>query len=201
MAKFTKDAQETINRLKAINYDEPYWNEKEVIKCFERQYEILGVKMPEVQVADNMLIGFEIALGAARGAAWGAARDAARDAARGAAWDAARGAAWDAAWGAAWDAALDAARGAARDAALDAARGAARDAAWGAALRNTGLKDSATLKFIEVTTQDLKALENGLGFYFPMRDKLILVPMPRMIMNDQILHYDHGKAVEWKDGT
>jgi hypothetical protein len=47
----------------------------------------------------------------------------------------------------------------------------------------------------------LKALENGLGYYFPMKDNLILVPIPRMIMTGQTLHYDHGKAVEWKDGT
>jgi len=167
-----KSAQEVIDRLKAINYDEPYWNEAEVIKAFEKQSELLGTKMPEIQIADNMLIGFELA------------------------WDAAWGAAWDAARGAAWGAARGAARDAARDAAWDAAWDAARDAAS----RNTGLTDEATIKWIQISDQELKALENGLGYFFPMRDKLILVPMPRMILNGDRLHFDHGKAVEWKDG-
>jgi hypothetical protein len=157
------------------------------------------------------------AWGAARGAAWGAAWDAARDAAWDAARDAACGAAWGAArgaaWGAAWDAARGAARGAARDAAWDAARGAARGAAWGAArgaawgaargigALNTGLKDEATLKYVEIDMEIFKALENGLGFFFPMKDKLVLVPTPRMIIAGDRLHYDQGKAVEWPDGT
>jgi len=168
MSEINKSAQEVIDRLKAINYDEPYWNEKKVIKAFEKQYELLGVDMPKVEIADNMMIGYQLATDAA--------------------WDAARGAAWDAAW--------DAARGAAWDAAWDAARGAAR----GAAARNTGLTDAATLKWIKVSEQELIALEGGLGYFFPMKDKLILVPMPRMIMVGETLHYDHGMAVQWKDG-
>ena len=106
-------------------------------------------------------------------AAWGAAWDAARDAA----WDAAWGAAWDAAWGAAWD------------------------AARGAAVINTGLKDTATRKYIVIETEILKALENGLSWYFPMKDKLILIPLPKFSFDKQNrLHSVKKPAVDWKRG-
>jgi hypothetical protein len=57
------------------------------------------------------------------------------------------------------------------------------------------------LKYAEIELEMLQALENGLGFYFPMKDKLILVPTPRMIISNGSLHYDHGKAVEWANGV
>lgn len=210
MSQFTKEAQDVIDRLAAINYDEPYWNEAEVIKCFERQYKLFGLEMPKIEIADNMLVGYQLARDAAwdaaRRAAWGAAQRAAQrasqDAARDAAWDAAQDASRGAAWGAARDASRNASQDASRGAAWDAAWGAAQGAAQDAASLNTGLSDAATLKWIDVSQEELKALENGLGFFFPMQDKLILVPMPRIIMeNNATLHYDHGKAVEWKDGT
>src|SRR5690606_35820210 len=97
---------------------------------------------------------------------------------------AAMGAAWGAAWGAARDAAWVAAMDAAMDAAMGAARDAARDAAWGAGAQNTGLQDDATLKLIAIESKILKALEMGLGFFFPMKDKLILVPVPKMKIVD-----------------
>jgi hypothetical protein len=235
MEKFTAAAQAVIDRLVAINYDEPYWNPEEVIKCFERQYRKLGVKMPEVEIADDMLIGFKLATdsvnrtgrawgakrGAARGAAWdaawdaawgatrdatwGAARDATQDAAQDAAWGAARGAARDATWGAAQDATQDAAWGATQDAAWGATWGAARDAAWdaawGATFLNVAPDDPKVLEFIEISNEELKAMENGLGVFFPMEDRLILVPIPRMIIASERLHYDHGMAVQWGNGV
>ena len=193
MAEMNAAAQEVIDRIKAINYDEPHWNEAKVVEAFEAQYKLLGVDMPTVTVADNMMIGYQVSWVAARDAAWVAARDAAWDAARDAA--ARDAAARDAAArGAAW---VAAALVAARDAAWDVAG----DVARGEAARNTGLTDDATLKWIEISERELIALENGLGYFFPMKDKLILVPMPRMIMVGDALHYDHGKAVEWRDGT
>jgi len=161
MATFTPQAQDIIDRLAALNYDEPYWNEAKVIEHLENHYSLLGVSMPQVEVADNMVVGYQLARGAARDAAWDAARDAA--------------------WGA--------------------ARGAARDAASAAQFANWHPEEPVILKWITIQTELLKALENGLGFYFPMRDKLILVPIPRMILAAERLHYDHGKAVSWSDGT
>ncbi len=93
-------------------------------------------------------------------------------------------------------------RDAARDAAWGAAWGAARDAAWGAGAVNTGLRDEATLKFISIEAPLLEALEAGLGFFFPMRDILILVPTPKFSFNPLTqLHNDKIKAVEWRDGS
>jgi len=207
------EVKSLLKRLEAINYDEPYWNESKVIEHVSKQYELLGLEAPKIEIAENWDAARDAAWGAARGAAWDAARDAARGAAWGAAWDAARdaarGAAWgaarDAAWGAARGAAWDAARGAAWDAARDAARGAARDAARGAANTVGALyalpDDPEVQKFVQIEMEMFKALENGLGIYFPMKEKLILAPIPRMIMQGERLHYDHGKAVEWKDGT
>ncbi len=87
----------------------------------------------------------------------------------------------DAAWGAAWDA--------------------ARDAAWGAASINTGLKDVATKKYIAVENETLKALENGLSWYFPMKDKLVLVPIPKFSFDEENrLHSENDAAVDWKGG-
>ena len=34
-----------------------------------------------------------------------------------------------------------------------------------------------------------------------MQDKLILIPIPRIIIVGDTLHYDHGKAVSWDNGT
>ena len=192
MEKINKQAQEVIDRIKKVtqNYGE-IWNEKEVIECMGGYYKELGIEIPKKIEIGNLVFGFTTA----RDAAWGAAWDAARDAARGAAWDAA----WDAAWGAAWDAAWDAARGAAWGAAWDAAWGAAWDAAWGAACLNTNLKNEKILKFIAIENWILKALENGLGWYFPMKDKLILVPMPKLRINENNqLHSEINPAVEWK---
>jgi len=99
-------------------------------------------------------------------------------------------------------AARDAARGAAGDAAWDAARGAARDATWDAAAINTGLKDPATIKFIQIETKLLEALENGLGWFFPMRDQLVIVPFPELKLDEQErLHSENSKAVIWPDKT
>ena len=87
-------------------------------------------------------------------------------------------------------------------AAADAARGAAWGAAWDAAAINTGLKDKATLKLIAIETQTLKALENGLAWYFPMQDKLILVPLPEFSFDEeQKLHAENKPAIYWKGGA
>jgi hypothetical protein len=51
MAAINKAAQAVIDRLAAVNYDEPYWNEEKVIEAFRRQYEVLGIPMPEVEVS------------------------------------------------------------------------------------------------------------------------------------------------------
>ena len=75
MATFTPQAQDIIDRLAALNYDEPYWNEAKVIEHLENHYSLLGVSMPQVEVADNMVVGYQLARGAARDAAWDAARD------------------------------------------------------------------------------------------------------------------------------
>ena len=172
---FTPEAQDVINRLERATqtYGE-VWNEKEVTKAMQDYYRELGVTMPKVFCADDMVIGYKECTGAA--------------------WDAAL----DAAWGAAWDAARGAARGAAWDAARDAARGAAWDAAWGAAAANN-IDIPECRKLVAIERNLLRALENGLGFFFPMQDKLILVPVPKLRLNEQkMLHSDRSPAVEWK---
>lgn len=86
--------------------------------------------------------------------------------------------------------------------AYKAARNAAWDAARGAATINTNLTDEKTLKFISIELPLLEALENGLGFFFPMQDKLILVPCPKITVNNKIrVHNEEGMAIEWKDKT
>ena len=169
-----KEAQEIIDRIAIVaeNYGE-VWDEQSVRVAMAEYYAELGVPMPNIVVVDDLVLGYKESAGAAR------------DAARGAAWNAA----WDAAWGAAWDAAWGA------------ARGAAWDAAWGAAATNTGLKDSATLKFIAIESKLLKALESGLMALFPMQDKLILVPMPKLRVQNGVLHSELYPAVEWRNGT
>ena len=82
--------------------------------------------------------------------------------------------------------------------AFDAAWGAAR----GAAATATGLKDKETLRYIKIEGEILKALENGLGWYFPMKDNLILVPFPKVTVDkDQRLHNEKEPAVDWKGGA
>ncbi len=200
MAKFTKDAQDVIDRLAALNYDEPYFNLAKVVEAFEEQYKLLGLKMPEVEVVDNMIADYEIAQYAWNGA-WEDAIGAVKDAASEAASEAGRDGDWEAARRAARGAARGAVRGAVKRGAWNGAWDAVWHAAMGAASLNTGLKDGETLRWVKVATQELKALESGLGYFFPRRDKLILVPLPRMIISGGNLHYDHGKAVEWADGT
>lgn len=197
MAAILPKAQAYIDRLKAINYDEPYFDEDEVIRHMKRQYDLLGIPCPEIVVADNLVEGYQIIKRMARDTAWNTAWNTAWgmdwNTAWGTAWGTAWDTAWNTAWGTAWDAAWDAARGTAWDTAWDAAR----DAAY----LNTGLGGAGISKFIGIQTEMLEALESGLGFYFPMRDKLVLVPMPRMIISRGRLHFDHGKAVEWNDHT
>ncbi len=79
MAEFNAAATQLINRLSALDYDEPHFNADKVIEHMRRHYELLGVPMPKIEIAGNMVAGFQIARGAARGAA----RDAAWDAAAG----------------------------------------------------------------------------------------------------------------------
>ena len=65
--KINKQAQSVIDRLAAINYDEPpKLNVEKVTQLFKEQYELLGVKIPKVEVADDMLLGYKIARDAAR---------------------------------------------------------------------------------------------------------------------------------------
>jgi len=136
------------------------------------------MKMPNVEVGKDLVYGYKAARDAAWGAAWGAA--------------------WDAVWGAARGAARGAAWGAARDAAWDAAWDAARDAA----VLNTGLKDSASLRFLALEMEMLRALENGLGWYFPMKNKLILIPIPKIAVDERKrLHSLEKPAVSWRGGA
>lgn len=47
----------------------------------------------------------------------------------------------------------------------------------------------------------LEALEKGLGFYFPMQDMLVVVPVPTFRLNPaNLLHSDNFPAIQWKDG-
>jgi len=189
--------------------------------------------MPQIEVAKDYVIGYKIVNKSARDAAWVAAWDAAwvaawdatrdstrvatwvatwdatRDATRVAAWDAARVATWDAAWDAAWVAARVAARDSTRVATWVATRDAARvatwDAAWGAALANVEMDDNLVVtRFFEIEMEMLKAFEAGLDIYFPMQDKLILVPTPRfqveMIDNRVRLHSIEKPAVDFRGG-
>ena len=210
MAKINEKAQAIIKRIEKATLN-PVLDKEAVVRAFKKQYKLLGVDFPKKVIwRKDLVLGFEASAGAARdaawGAAWGAARGAARDAAWDTAWDTAWGAAWGAARGAARDAARDAAWGAARDAAWDTARGAAWDtawdAAWDAAAVNTGLKDAAIIKYVAIETQTLKALENGLAWYFPMQDRLILVPLPKFSFDEeQRLHSENKPAVYWKGGA
>jgi len=200
--EFTPAARRTIERLAAAarNYGK-VWDEAAVIAAMREYYAELKVPMPKTVVIDDLVIGYKESVDLARDTAWDTARDTAWDTTRAAAWGAARGAAWDTAWGAAWDTAW----GAARDAARGAARGAAWDTAWGAAwaaaIQNAGLdKDPKVAKFIALEAKLLQALEAGLGWFFPMQDQLLLVPMPQLKVSDERLHSEDGPAVLWRGG-
>lgn len=73
MNKFTPESKKIIKRIEKVMAIPPKFNLKEITKCFERQYKLLGVEVPEIVVADDMVIGYKLAWGAARGAAWDAA--------------------------------------------------------------------------------------------------------------------------------
>ena len=96
--------------------------------------------------------------------------------------------------------AYKAVRSAVRSAAWSAARSAAWSAAWSAVYFNTVPKNDAAIKYIEVNEPLLKAVESGLGWFFPMQDQLILVPMPKVLLDtNKRAHSEEGKAVEWRD--
>lgn len=148
--KFNRPAQSIINRISAVMESPRKFDKNLVIKALTKYYELLGVEMPKVEIADNLVMGFKLSTDAARDAAWGAAR------------------------GAAW--------------------GAARDAA----AANIGLKDKAVIKYIAIEMEMLKAMEAGLGWYFPMKDKLILVPLPEFRVDDKGRPHSEDKpAIEW----
>jgi len=172
--EFTPAARRTIERLAAAarNYGK-VWDEAAVIAAMREYYAELKVPMPKTVVIDDLVIGYKESVDLARDTAWDTARDTAWDTTRAAAWGAARGAAWDTAWG----------------------------AAWAAAIQNAGLdKDPKVAKFIALEAKLLQALEAGLGWFFPMQDQLLLVPMPQLKVSDERLHSEDGPAVLWRGG-
>lgn len=194
-------AQAALVRLSAIRYDAPQWHEREVIRCFERQYGLLGLSMPEVAVAEDLATGYQLA--------WGTLPTVVDCPS----WGRTQSDPWASVLWAAWRAAEAADREAIRSAVWDVAwmevREATRDTQWGAAWYAHALTtDAAVAKkgrweqlWVQVAAEQLLALEHGLGWFFLTHRKLILVPLPRMLMLSERLHYDHGKAVEWPNGT
>jgi len=155
---------------------------------------------------------WDVALAVAQDAVWDAARDAAWDAARNAAWDAAwiaaRNAALDAAQDAAWTAtgsaalnvAWDVARNAARDATRTAALDVALAAVWAAACINSCEKDD-NCKICEFRRKFCEPmfslLQNGVFFYWVLKDKVIVVIRPKIRHLNSRLHSETQPAIEW----
>lgn len=132
-----KKSQEFINRIAAVMEKPPKFNLEKVTEALENYYKLLDVPMPKIEVAKDLVLGYKIV--------WGAAR--------------------------------------------------------GAGAINTGLKDERIIKYIAIETEMLKALENGLGIFFPMKDKLVLVPFPEMQIDERKrLNSLEGPAVDWSGG-
>src|SRR3990167_583310 len=179
-----REAQQIIERLAAIERWRPIVDRSRVETALAEHFRRLGLEPMPVCWVEDAAGGYL--------AAWSAA------------WSAAESAAWSAAESAAWSAARSAARSAAESAAESAARSAAESAAesaaWSAVYFNTVPKNDAAIKYIEVNEPLLKAVESGLGWFFPMQDQLILVPMPKVLLDtNKRAHSEEGKAVEWRD--
>jgi hypothetical protein len=171
------ETQEIIKKIEWIVQNPPEFNEEKVVANMKRVYDFFGMNMPEIQAVQDMVTGYAITMNAAQDINWGGN------------WAQARSAAMGASYGITWNVALTASQSGARDLARSVAWVAAkavtslrvyhdgvRDVTWDAAqiacMLNKGLVNPKIKRFFEIEMEIFKALEHGLGFYFPMTDKL-----------------------------
>lgn len=67
------------------------------------------------------------------------------------------------------------------------------------AVRSSNQNDDVR-RLIEVGMYMLEAVSNGLAYYGVTDDAFYLVPLPRMMFQDGVLHNEAGQAVEWQNG-
>ncbi len=193
-SQITADAQKEIDRLTKISKD--IWDEKGVIDAITAYYSEIGAPLPKVEVIHNPVLAFEtswalpwdnelvVLKNSVNGNAWGVAY------ANGCtgSWGTARDEAWEAVHAgerrdlieSCWKEALAKKNGKDSTANWDGSRGIALNPGWdigyGIGAINTGLNDTNVAKLIALDSHMMKAAECGLGIYFPLKDKIILVP-------------------------
>jgi hypothetical protein len=201
----TPQTQEFIEKIEQIARNPAEFNEEKVMAAMQRHYALLGMNMPEIQVVQDMVIGYEITKGKAR------------DKALVATWMRVHGQAlltildsYVDVWLTALDAFLTQTRNAVRVTAWNAVPNVgdnvSQDVGWNAApiapMLNAEVDNPQIQKFLEVAIELFTAFEHGLGCYFPMQDSLVLVPMPRILVDEkERLHSTERPAVDWKDGA
>ena len=179
--------------------------------ALERHYALLDVLAPPVLVAPNLAVGFELAASASKDLGYDETRLEVRSAAFRRAQESDGNA--DEAFAVASKAVRADAFRVIRDHLCDRERSAPWNwaaspevsAAWAAAMTNAGSSDPRVLRFGRVESALIPALESGLGWYFPLRESLIVVPRPRMRFREDwlvgpVLHAVDGPAVSWADG-
>jgi hypothetical protein len=152
-------AQEIIDRLSAINYENPKICEQRIREAFSRHLIALNLRDHPVEVYHSFFDAFDAAWEDSDDAEWDAAFEAAKKAVSDAAWETASKAARDAANHFMSDAAMEAARQAAFDVASDAASDAphfgAVQAAWQAAFKTAQeAACDAALRAVNKTASD-----------------------------------------------
>lgn len=221
----TTSAPKLLERLAALNFDEPYFNEQAVFEGLERYFAFLQVPMPRIQVEPNLELGIAASLHSIlrhrdyeshrsddslpfpsmlpEGQAYTAHDQALNEHKK----EFGRQIniptetrPMRAALGPIWENALRQARERINVSVRISpenpkAHGLFETIATG--LAHAEIK-SPQLQLIELL---LNLAENGLYYMMSMKDKFIVVPSPRVIHNDGRLHYDHGMAVSWADGT
>ncbi len=132
-------AQQIVDRLAAIDYENPKICEQRIREAFSRHLMALNLRDRFIEIYHSLFDAFDVAWESTFDAEWDAAFEAARKAVSDAAWEAASAAADDAVSAVASDAAMEAALKAAFDVASDAASDAlhfgAVQAAWDAAFK------------------------------------------------------------------
>jgi len=191
-----RKAQAIVRRLRKIDYEHPPWDEKKIIKHLKRHFELIGpVPMPKVEVVESLANGLPMGatpfhfptfnhIRESNSMDWNLGRTVAREALHSATWDRI------------FDTATSLSTSGPRIPSL-----VQNIVSELVGALNSGVESAQINQYIEVQMEMLKALEAGLGFYLPLVDRVIISPLPRMIVSDGRLHFDHGKAVEWKDGS